>query len=100
MNNSRLREYLRRHHQWLTLIGALIVFLTFLVNDVLRERLKEMASSIAYAQDVLSIRTDIQRLRDWTRSNQELLINQIRFELAGLGPSPKGPMSVVETRPE
>lgn len=80
---------------------CLIVFLTFVVNDVLRERLKDMASSIANAQDVLSIRTDIQRFRDESRLNQVVLKNEIRGEVALLGPPRKRPISVAaDLRPE
>jgi hypothetical protein len=56
---KRLKRFLQRHNQWLTLIAALIVFLTFVVNDVKRERLRELKSSIAAAQSFVTVREDI-----------------------------------------
>jgi hypothetical protein len=100
MNRQRLKTFFRRHNQWLTIIGALIVFLTFVVNDILRERLKDMASSIANAQDVLSIRTDIQRFATQNQRNQMRLKNEILSEVAELHPLPIGPIPQLADMPE
>jgi hypothetical protein len=64
MAHQKLKTFLHRHNQLLTVIGALIVFVTYVVNDVHRERLKEMASSIAGAQSFLAIRADLRLIKE------------------------------------
>jgi hypothetical protein len=56
--STNLRRFFGRHGRILTLLGALIVFLTFVVKDGLREHLKDAASSISAANDVFAIRED------------------------------------------
>jgi hypothetical protein len=56
--STNLRRFCRRDGRILTLLGALIVFLTFVVKDGLREHLKDAAGSISAANDVFAIRED------------------------------------------
>src|SRR5947209_6049165 len=45
-----MKSKLKRHEGLLTVIGALIVFATFIVKDTIRERYKEWAESIDSAE--------------------------------------------------
>jgi len=81
MRSRTFKVFLRGHHYWLTVIGTLIVFFTFIVNDVLRDRLRETASSIASAQNVLSVRRDIWKLsfeQQFMESLLEGLVDKMR----------------------
>jgi hypothetical protein len=67
----RLKTILTKHHRTLTLLGALIVFITFVVKDGLRERLKDLVSSIESAQNVFAIRNDTAITSTWLQRLQE-----------------------------
>ena len=68
MAHRKLNRFLHRQKQLLTVIGALIVFLTFIVNEVLRERLRDVATSITSAQNLLAIHDDIRGTRHQLQS--------------------------------
>ena len=50
MNNGNLKQFFKTHDRLLSVIGAIIVFATFVVREGLRERLKDTSDSIAAAQ--------------------------------------------------
>src|ERR1700678_3057989 len=49
----------RRHSRLLTLFGALIVFITFIINEVLRDNLKEEVGAIQAANTVGTIENNL-----------------------------------------
>jgi hypothetical protein len=56
--NQSFRGWLRRHEQAVTLVGAFIVFATFIVREEVRENLKDLVSSIETASAVFASRRD------------------------------------------
>jgi hypothetical protein len=56
--NPELALFIRRHNQLLTLAGALIVFVTFLVKEGKRESLKDLGDSVDASQSAFMIRND------------------------------------------
>lgn len=60
-----------RHRRFLTFLGALIVFTTFIVKEGLREQLKDLASSIDSAESVFVIRNDGNATVRWLQRLQE-----------------------------
>jgi hypothetical protein len=52
-----LRSLLSKHKRLLSLIGALIVFLTFVTKDAIREHVKDTVGSLQSAEDVFEIRS-------------------------------------------
>jgi hypothetical protein len=46
----RIIAWARKHDRLLTVIGALVIFLTFTTKEFYRDRAKELGSSIATAQ--------------------------------------------------
>ena len=67
----RLKELLTQHRRLVTFIGALIVFVTFVVKDGLREQLKDLVSSIDSAESVFAIRNDANTTAMWLQRLQE-----------------------------
>lgn len=57
-NRSKSRGFLRRHNRLLSFVGVLIVFITFVVKEGLRERIKDLADSIGTAQNLFLLRND------------------------------------------
>src|SRR5258708_26169488 len=53
---------LRTHHKWLALFGVLIIFVTFIFKDVLRDNYKDLSDSVAHAENVFAIRNDVQTM--------------------------------------
>jgi len=43
--SPRLKKWIRRNHRTLTLVGAFIVFTTFIVKDAVREQLRDLVDS-------------------------------------------------------
>jgi len=70
------RGWLRRHEQAITLIGAFIVFATFIVREEVRENLKDLVSSIETASADFTSRRDTSAL-----ANQ---LNDIGTSLANI----------------
>jgi hypothetical protein len=54
-----LKTILRKHSQLVTLVGAFIVFATFMVREEICESLKDLVSSIDTAQTVFASRRDM-----------------------------------------
>lgn len=52
------RAFFRRHGKWVSFVGAIIVFLTFVVKEGVRENLKELIASISSAEDTFATRGD------------------------------------------
>jgi len=59
---SSFRNYVSRHSRLLIFVGALIVFVTFLVKESLRERLKDLVDSIDTAQSVFVAEQENQQM--------------------------------------
>jgi hypothetical protein len=72
---KRLKAALKKHEGILTLIGALIVFGTFIVKDTIRERYKEWAESIETAEIHYKLAAE---LTDTKKEIRELL-DEFRF---------------------
>jgi hypothetical protein len=56
---SAYKSFIVKHDQFLTVLGGLILFLTFIVKDNKREEYKELTSSISHAGTVFSVRNQI-----------------------------------------
>lgn len=70
------RAFIIDHRHWLTYVGALIVFLTFISKEVLRERWAGLATSIEETENILNVRNDLEtvyvQLRLLARQNLEI----------------------------
>jgi hypothetical protein len=66
-----LKNFVTEHRRMLGFVGALIVFVTFMVKDGLREELKDLVSSIDSAEDVFAIRNDSSTTAMWLQRLQE-----------------------------
>jgi hypothetical protein len=55
---GQLRRFTRKHDRLLSVIGAIIIFITFLVREAIRDDLKELVNSIDAAEGVFMIRSD------------------------------------------
>ena len=60
----RTRAFFERYGRVISLIGALIVFATFIVKDLLSERWKDQASSLELAGYIFAILTDTSTIRN------------------------------------
>jgi len=58
MNSDSKNTFFERHRRALSLTGLLLVFVTFVVKDAVRERLKDSIDSIHAAESLYLIRTD------------------------------------------
>lgn len=47
---NAFENFVKKHNNWLTVIGVAIVFVTFVVKDAYRESLRDSVSAIAEAQ--------------------------------------------------
>ena len=61
---AELRSFVRRYKWVTTLLGALLVFITFYVKDLKREELKDFVDSLSSAETSYLIRSDIQSIND------------------------------------
>jgi hypothetical protein len=68
---ARLKIFLGQHRRLMTFTGALIVFVTFVLKDGLREQLKDLVSSIDSAESVFAIRNDTATTAMWLQRIQE-----------------------------
>ena len=69
-SDGDFRNFLRRHSRILTVLGALIVFVTFVVKEGLRDRGKDLLASVESAQTTFVMRSDVEDLRLQLRSLQ------------------------------
>jgi hypothetical protein len=65
---SHVRLFLTKHKRLISLIGALIVFLTFVTKDAIREHVKDTVDSLQSAEDVFDIRSQHQNSVDMLNS--------------------------------
>jgi hypothetical protein len=65
MSSLRFRfgRFVKRHDRWLTLVGAFIVFVTFVMKDGLGEKWRGTAETIDMAEYIYGIRQDTAELR-------------------------------------
>lgn len=77
MNLRKLRLFARKYDDILTVIGAIIIFGTFLVKEVYRERDKDIESTLHTAQSVFTMRDELQR--------SLILSDRIIHKLDGMG---------------
>ena len=59
---SNFRNYVSRHSRLLIFVGVFIVFVTFLVKEGLRERLKDLVDSVDTAQSVFVAERENQQI--------------------------------------
>src|SRR5437899_2825534 len=59
---SSFRTFVSRHSKLLIFVGALIVFVTYLVKEGLRERLKDLVDSVDKAQSAFVAERENQQL--------------------------------------
>lgn len=57
-----MRNWLKQHDMTLSIAGALIVFLTFVIKDNLRDEWQATASTVDRAENLLTLRKQIQQL--------------------------------------
>src|SRR5450631_1626524 len=57
--NNRIASLVRDHHKSLTVLGGLVIFITFIVKETVRDHLKDLADSINKSESVI---TDAQTL--------------------------------------
>lgn len=58
----RFIKKLRRHNRVLTFVGALVVFGTFIMKDIMRENFKDLVDSLDKAESIYLVRADIRHL--------------------------------------
>jgi hypothetical protein len=56
------QSFFGRHKRWLTFIGALIVFFTFIYNEGVREELKDRSDTLNTAENIFVTRADTNQL--------------------------------------
>jgi ElaB/YqjD/DUF883 family membrane-anchored ribosome-binding protein len=83
--------FLKKHQRWISFIGASIVLVTFLLREVVREHLKDLADSLDQAQSVFSIRGQLSTTNDrlkWLQNHAdfELTLKDIH-RMAKTGPT-------------
>jgi hypothetical protein len=70
---GRFRRFARRHDRLLSVAGAFIIFVTFLVREGYRDELKELVDSIDGARNVFLIRPDNRDIAEQVARLQESL---------------------------
>jgi hypothetical protein len=74
------RAFLRKHNPWLPFLGTMVVFVTFIVNDALREEATNLADSIDQARTSFATRMDIVAVMnhlDEDRRTIEEILNKV-----------------------
>jgi hypothetical protein len=56
--SARPPSFFRKHSRFLSFVGALIVFATYIIKEGVREDLKDLISSIATAESTFKVRAD------------------------------------------
>jgi hypothetical protein len=59
---KRLRDFLSKNKHWISLVGAVIVFLTFITKEALRDQLKDTVDSVRETQTSFEIREDMNKI--------------------------------------
>ena len=89
MDTSAEKSAQERNRRVLTLMGALIVFLTFVVKDTRREQLKDSVDTISNAQSLFDARKEARILGTRIESANNGVIAVEEVLLAGNGPHGK-----------
>jgi hypothetical protein len=79
MEVNPMKTFVRTHERLLTLLGASIVFFTFLTKDALRENLKDLTNSIEQTQNAFLERRDTKFLTDRINHVKKIL-NVVYFD--------------------
>jgi hypothetical protein len=58
VKNHRLKNFFKRHNRVISLLGGLIVFVTFVVKDGFAEKWKDDAGALNMAQYIYSVKAD------------------------------------------
>lgn len=66
----RIRKWMHQHERALALIGAAIVFGTFIIKDAFKEQIGDLVSSIDKAQNVFLLRNDMSEIRNQIQAVQ------------------------------
>jgi hypothetical protein len=87
----------------ITVAGALIVFITFLINTSLVERYKDLSDAIDRARDVYLLRTDLRTLYLQNAKLEALVINRLgpfkeSFVNGAVGSTVEGPNEEYEAK--
>jgi hypothetical protein len=69
----QLKRFIHKYDRLLSVLGALIIFLTFLAREGFRDELKELVDSIDAAQSVFLIRSDNRDIAEQVAHLQESL---------------------------
>ncbi len=72
-----MKGFFRKHRQLVTFAGAAIVFGTFIVNEIFRDRYKDLVGSIANAQNVFLIRNQYSGLPAQLESVEQKIVGEI-----------------------
>lgn len=78
-----MRAFVKEHRRWFTFVGALIVFLTFISKEVLREHWSALAESVEKVETTVEVRKDIDGLGVEVRSvarNTHAIYNMVSEE--------------------
>lgn len=59
---GRLRKFATRHEMALTILGAFIVFLGFVIKEGYQEQNRELASAVGAASNIFAIRNELQQV--------------------------------------
>ena len=77
-----LRSFVRSNREWLVYGGPVIIFVTFICKDVLRENYKDLSDSVTLAEAVFLIRDDVQTLKsDQQLSQPDQIQNESAYGL-------------------
>ena len=60
--DGRVRQFLVVHKRWLSFIGAVVVFATFVLKEGLRDNLKDLVGALENAQNAI-LRCHLELLR-------------------------------------
>jgi hypothetical protein len=74
MSQSRNSQpFLKRHERWFTYASTIVLFGTFVVNEILRNESRDVADSVAHAETAYNQRNEMQQIasqvnqvHDWT----------------------------------
>jgi hypothetical protein len=72
---STVAATIKTHNRWMTVLGAAIVFAMFVVKDAYRDELKDVANSIAEAQNFFAIEASFVEVDKRLESLQESMRN-------------------------
>lgn len=75
--SSAVRSLFRKHNRLLTFVGALVVFITFIVKEGLQEHLKSVNDSLTFGNNIFTLKQDNARTRTEINTLQ-LAIKNIR----------------------